>query len=340
MALFLADQDPGGEGLRWIRAALDQLDRLPAPAPEAGARLEQVWAKGMTGQALLSLFLGNLLETQTIAEQAIDKLRTMEDSRFLLGVAYVTWAQAGLFMQDPRTGEFTAESIRLIRGLSAEELGAMPFLALVLLVEARYQQARGNERAALAALEESEALLEDSGGYYLPSADYVRLGLLRARGVDEDTLRIQLDQALERLRENRSYRVAAMLESDYAHSLRESGRLESAAEIYFRTIRQWQQLGHRAAVANQLECLAFIYRVWDEPQRAVKLLGAAERLREDAGQSMLGPERLTYDEEGAKLRQSMPAAVFDRLRAEGRGLSTNAAVSLAVGETAIVPNIT
>ncbi len=53
-------------------------------------------------------------------------------------------------------------------------------------------------------------------------------------------------------------RFAVSIESDLAHLERREGNDEKAEAIYLNTIQKWQEFGTLAAVANQLESLAFI----------------------------------------------------------------------------------
>ena len=46
--------------------------------------------------------------------------------------------------------------------------------------------------------------------------------------------------------------------SDMAHALRRGGRLDEAIALYRETIGGWVHLGHRGAVANQLENIAYV----------------------------------------------------------------------------------
>ncbi|MGW8227055.1 MAG: adenylate/guanylate cyclase domain-containing protein, partial [Anaerolineales bacterium] len=80
---------------------------------------------------------------------------------------------------------------------------------------------------------------------------------------------------------------ANVARSDSGHVYRNMGDLDKAIEIYTETILIWQDLGHRGAVANQLECFGFIAVEVGQWERAARLLGAAEALREAADTPML-----------------------------------------------------
>lgn len=57
---------------------------------------------------------------------------------------------------------------------------------------------------------------------------------------------------------------------------RQEGRLGEAAAVYRQTILAWQEQGHRAAVAHQLECFAYIAIDQGKFAYAAQLLGAAQ----------------------------------------------------------------
>ena len=108
------------------------------------------------------------------------------------------------------------------------------------------------------------------------------------------------------------------------------GDVSQAKEIYRQTIMSFQELGNRPAVAHQLECFALIATAEAEPQRAVKLLGAAEALREKIESPMTDFERSEYDQAVARLHSLLPEAEFKLLWAEGRSLTREQAIRLAL----------
>ncbi len=330
MAIFLADQNPGGDAPRWVRTALERLDTLTPTDAESELRYYHARLKGHVTLGLLLLFLGELTEAQQAVEPVLEPLRTAGGDPTWRAMALFAWAQAGYFLEDPRTLAIATESKEALQN-APEQPSRKPLLAMAMYVEA-IVKAREGDALSQAFLDEVSALLAGANDFYLPWVEFVQMTLYRQVQADPDIVIERLRPSLARLRRNRSYRIASMLESDYGHLLREAGRVDEAADVYRQTIRQWQQLGHRAAVANQLECLAFVDRSHGGPERAAVLLGAAERLREDACQAMLGPERILYDAEVAALRGSLEPPDLDRLWAEGRGLSTDAAVTLAVSQ--------
>jgi predicted ATPase/class 3 adenylate cyclase len=125
-------------------------------------------------------------------------------------------------------------------------------------------------------------------------------------------------------------RFDRVLTSELAHVLRREGRLDEAEAEYRATIRGWQQSGNDGAVANQLECFAFIALARDQTHRAARLLGAAEALREGADAAMTDFERDEYDAAVSRLRAALGQEALASAWAEGRGMTADAAVAFAL----------
>ncbi len=99
-----------------------------------------------------------------------------------------------------------------------------------------------------------------------------------------------------------SRHFSAMAESELGHLMRREGDEDAAENFYHRTLLVWHDLGHRAAMAHELEVLAFIASHRGEYERAATLFGAAKRIRQEAGIDMLPHEQTEYDGEVATLR--------------------------------------
>lgn len=120
--------------------------------------------------------------------------------------------------------------------------------------------------------------------------------------------------------------------SDLAHALRRGGRFDEADALYRETIRGWVYLGHRGAVANQLENMAFVAVERGQADRAARLLGAATAIREAAGASMAFDEVPELERFVERLRAVLPDRDFDAAWAAGRALSQADAVALAISD--------
>ena len=123
-------------------------------------------------------------------------------------------------------------------------------------------------------------------------------------------------------------RLGLAARSDLAHAYRRGGRLDEAEALYRETISGWVHLGHRGAVANQLENIAYLAIERDRPERAARLLGAAEAMREAADAAMAfdeAPElarvhRAAADDASARgVRGGLGGGPGPVLRRRGRG---------------------
>jgi predicted ATPase/class 3 adenylate cyclase len=137
----------------------------------------------------------------------------------------------------------------------------------------------------------------------------------------------RLPEAERWLIEARGYYVAfgdsrfeRVLTSELAHVLRREGRLDEAEAEYRTTIRGWQASGNDGAVANQLECFGYIAVARGDGERAARLLGCAEAIR----------ERGEYDAAIGRLRSQLDELALRSAWTDGRAMTVDAAVVLAL----------
>ncbi len=151
----------------------------------------------------------------------------------------------------------------------------------------------------------------------------------RSRGNFEAAKKI-FEDGLQIFRNQRNMNMQLALRSEIGHTEREMGNLSQAKAIYLETIRDWQKVGNRSAIAHQLECFGFLAIADEEPQRAAKLFSAAEALRERSASPMRDQEHVEYDRSVMQLRSMLPEADFNALWAEGRTMTMEQAIELAV----------
>jgi hypothetical protein len=121
-------------------------------------------------------------------------------------------------------------------------------------------------------------------------------------------------------------------QSEMGHVARRMGNYEEALALYRETLPDWQKVGHRGAVAHQLECVAFIAIAREQGERAVKLMSAAEALRQASNSPRTPQEDIEYERELARLRVGVDEKEFDSLWAEGQSMTMEQAIELALGE--------
>jgi predicted ATPase/class 3 adenylate cyclase len=169
-----------------------------------------------------------------------------------------------------------------------------------------------------------------SGSPYAIAAVAMAQGRALGRMGQTDGAVTSFGVAIERFMELGDERFVLAAKSDLAHALRRGSRLDEATALYQETIAAWVHLGHRGAVANQLENVAYVEIERGRHDRAARLLGAAAAMREAANAAMAFDEEPEFEAYRARLREAMTGAAFDAATAAGRKLSLKDAVALAV----------
>ena len=137
-------------------------------------------------------------------------------------------------------------------------------------------------------------------------------------------------------------RLATTGRSELGHLYRHEGRRDDAAAIYRQTILSWQEQGHQAAVAHQLECFAYLAIEVERFNHAALLLGAAEITRERTNSPSTEPEEITEKEHTlSRLNEEIGGGELDRLINKGKLMSLDDAVALALeqDQRALGPSI-
>jgi tetratricopeptide (TPR) repeat protein len=178
--------------------------------------------------------------------------------------------------------------------------------------------------------EEGIRLLKEAGSQWFTAMILYGYGAFAARLGNYAEAHSHFDASLSLFTELRDRHRLAMIHSELAHLERLQGHFAEAKSLYRETIQEWQNIGHRAAIAHQLESFAFIAKAQEEDWRAAKLFGAAETLRESANFLMLFTERVEYEREVSDLRANTDEAVFARAWAEGRALTMEQAIQFAL----------
>jgi hypothetical protein len=93
----------------------------------------------------------------------------------------------------------------------------------------------------------------------------------------------------------------------------------------------WQDWGHRAAIAHQLECFGFIAQALGDAPRAARLFGAAEAIRTFINSLRTPSEQKEFEKARSQLREKLKAD-FEKIWQEGSLLSLEQAIEFALEE--------
>jgi hypothetical protein len=150
------------------------------------------------------------------------------------------------------------------------------------------------------------------------------------RWAHPESAKVYYEEAIKIFRHLRHRSFETILISELGHVARATGNISEAKNLYKQSLTRFQDQGHRPAIAHQLECFAFIALTEEEPERAVKLLGAAEALRERIHAQMQDLEQIEYENALNRLHSLLDETVFDPLWAEGRALTMEQAIKYAI----------
>jgi predicted ATPase/class 3 adenylate cyclase len=110
-----------------------------------------------------------------------------------------------------------------------------------------------------------------------------------------------------------------------------TGKLDQARRAFRDAAREAAEVGERETVYYALEGLGSVDATRGEDLAAARNWGAAERIRDAAGAKLQAAERDLHERLVPLARERAGADAFERAWAEGRSLSYDEAVALAVG---------
>jgi tetratricopeptide (TPR) repeat protein len=112
------------------------------------------------------------------------------------------------------------------------------------------------------------------------------------------------------------------------------GDLVSAGSLHAESLANRRELGDRLGLARAMEGLATVAAAPGTSLRAAHIWGAAERLREEIGTPLSPADQPRYDQRVAAARAAAADdASFDRAWQEGRALTLEQSIALALEET-------
>jgi predicted ATPase/class 3 adenylate cyclase len=319
------------EGRNWIMEALKRLQNLPAvegdPSTNSGA-LERmtIAAKAWQAIAFLATSQGDVLNATSASQKSVELARQLGDKRLLATVLAFGVSIKIMFGASGYEDSVIDEVVRIARE-SDDPLA----LNLAYCIVGLNMLSKGQDAStATEYIFKGLALMKNTPHHFWQTGIPFALGMIARIQGRFDEAREHLTPLLAVLRNMGDQHRTNMILSDFAHMERLEGHHDIAESMYCETILEWQRLGHRAAVANQLECFAFIAKVHKQPERAIKLLGAAEKLREIIHIDMWDMERVEYDREVADLKTNTGEREFTSLWVEGKSMTMEQAIQFAL----------
>ena len=315
---FWTSRDYNSEARMMCKTLLERTKTLP------GLESQRAPIAGLL--AWTSITTGHHKDGRAAAELAVELSRKTDDLR-LLATFLGALALACIFLGDFDTAQKSmveAESIARENGFRGE-------LAMLLTIYAQttYVSEQDGPRAK-AYLDEAALLAKEVGYRWADSMSAFGLGRVAAALGDLPLARLKFKESAEYAVMIGNKRLIYSSQSELAHILREHGELDEPLATYRDLLPKWKDLGHSAAVAHELECIAYLLIKKEEPERAANLLGAAEALRTLIDTKMTQMEAVEYDREVAALREMLGENEFNMHWSKGEQMTTDDAIALAI----------
>ncbi len=230
-------------------------------------------------------------------------------------------------------GEMTRAEEMLVKGIAiARERGDALTAAAGLLRQGWNAGQRGASGQAEALLNEvliHAAAIEDPRiAAAVTGMALGNLGLVARWQGDLDAARTRHEQSLQISRKH-GYTLGVIRSlSDLGAVARDAGDFMDSAAFYRECLAHVGDRGDLRIVGDALESAGIIAVAWEQPERAARLLGAAEAVRENSGIQNADPiDRPAYDRAIAAVSIALGEQGFHTAWATGRGLSLVSAIA-------------
>lgn len=315
---FWTIRDHISEAIIFSRAILERTKFMPnVDVERARVYLVLGW---------MSVTSGDHKDGRAAAEQAILLGKQTDD------LATVARANGILALTSVFLGDFPTAQQAVMEGESlARGHGIRSELAFILSIRAQIEYFSRNDLAqARAYLNEAAHIAREEGLRWTSS--FLAIGMAHTAAFlgDLESARAAFRESGEIAIRMGNKRILYSSQSELAHVLRGHGGLDEPLGIYKDLLPKWKDLGHRAAVAHELECIAYILRRKEEPERAATLLGAAEALRNAIDSVMTNYEQEEYAKELSQLRDMLSEDSMRKKWDEGKSMTMEQAIQLAL----------
>ena len=311
----------------WCETILARVDSLPPEDIQPDANFLRLKARLWNRLAQALMNLGDHTGSQSAAEKSVALARELSVDE-ILSEALGSVGIGALYSGNPEYAQKVTEE-----GIEISESKGYPWVKLwTYNTMIHIANITGDKAKAQEFKDKHKAVLREEGASVDPAEDKLdQSEKAFLKGEIETSVRLT-EEALAILADRGDkYRLVNTL-SGSAHFLREQGQLAEALVFYRRSIRLWQDFGHRGAVAHQLECFGLIALVKGQPARAAKLISAAESLREVVNSVRTPTEQKEFEGARLELKTHMDESEFNNIWQEGRSMTMEQAIEFALEE--------
>jgi predicted ATPase/class 3 adenylate cyclase len=310
------------EGFPWLRDSMRAMEITLSVIPLP------LRAKSLGALAFIYISLGREGEAAGFAEQSIALYRQLDDKRRLASILLV--GTISLEASGKLVEAETALNEALV--LAQSENNAFLITWILGTLGRITAKLHGDLGTASRLIEESIQLSEAAGLPWQIANGYEMQGFLAASSGHYEEARAFFEKSMLTYQDVGAHFNVLLNKSNLAHLERQFGHNQQALERYRETIVGFRDVGQLGGVAHQLECFGFLALAGNRNERALKLFGAADALREKVGSPMTSEEQTYFEEQIRALRQKLEAGQFDRIWTNGRALTMEQALELALEE--------
>jgi tetratricopeptide (TPR) repeat protein len=296
---------------------------------ESAAILEDLGDKYIFANVLISLGIiaigsGDYASARSHLERSLIIARELED------ILAIGDALTNLGCVLRTQGDYAAarsyfeEAVRIYQKQGREIWVADPLCAL-----AENDIAQGDLHAARSRLQEASALVETSENRWLQTLVSYFRGLLAHYEGDTERAAALLEETIALARKSQYQPDLARSLTALGRVMRARGDAVQARALLKEGLSLYQQLNHKHGIATALEGLAGL-AVAEIAERAARLFGVAEAIRETIGAPLPLVDRPAYESNLTTARAQLAEAVFAQAWAEGRAMSVEQAITYAL----------
>ena len=309
------------EGLARLIALLD----LPASSPDSRVRLKALYAAGVLSDAR-----GDYDSGRRFFEEHLEINRAMGD-KWGIANALNNLGIAALRKSDHEAArELYEESLALWR-----EIDNPSALALSLNNLGNVAKAQGDFTRAQSLYEESVAIFKEAGDQEGVAQSLNQLGdVARGRG-DPETAQALYKQSLVLLKEVGDKWGAANVLTDLGDLALDQGDPVLAYRAFEECLVLFGELGDRRGLVRSLEGFVGVSALDKQPERALRLAGAADALRETLGAPLSPADHMKLEQRMQPARDVVGEAASSAEWVEGRTMSIEEAITYATAPTGL-----
>jgi predicted ATPase/class 3 adenylate cyclase len=312
----------------YLREARERLEKaLSLPGAEAPTAER---ARALARAGYWACRLGDYQGARELLEGALAIGRQLGIQNRTLGALFYL-GHVAAFQGDYQAARALYEEILTILRQSGDQDN--PYRAWPLCSLGELANLEGNYEGARALLEESLEIHRQMGDGYGIACLLKSLGDVARNQGDYQRARALYEESLEIQRQLGHHADTAWLLEGLAAVARSQREYKEATVFYKESLGIYRRTGEQRGIASGLEGLAGVAADDDQAERAARLFGAADALREAIGAPLAPGERADYDRHLAAARAALGEGAFAAAWAEGRALPMEQAIALALDET-------